>query len=192
MSHKGCEGVNKRVVDELAALQMAEVSATRTLQPFNFSAVDVDDRPLREPEWVIRGGSTMADLNTRAAQLLQHITRQMHVDEVLPNFLALARVAENPNEIVATPVAKAGDNTLRITWSKDCARAKVNVRLLLKVHPFSILPRTSVHIPVTLERIAGVGPSQILHLDRLYTVPVTDRPRRVVAPAASEGGDSTT
>ncbi|MGE5674901.1 MAG: hypothetical protein ACM3XM_13680 [Mycobacterium leprae] len=175
--------MDKRTAVELAAAQMAEVAATRTLQPYNFREVDVDERPVRDPEWVIRGDDTMADLNAQAALLLLQATKQAHVDEVHPNFLALHQVAENPNEIVATPAAKEAQNTLRVKWSKDGSRAMVNIRLLLKVRPFSIPPRVSVHIPVTLEHVEGAGPSQILHLDRTYTVPMVDRPARVAPPA---------
>ncbi|MGE5674553.1 MAG: hypothetical protein ACM3XM_11830 [Mycobacterium leprae] len=160
----------------MAARQAAEMTAAaRAVTPFSFKEVDVDSRPVRDPVMVVRGGGMMGVLNASAVQLLLQAALEAKLSVVRPTLLALHQTVENEYELTATPVDKPADNTVRVAWSKDGSRAQVNLRLLLKVRPLGIPERASAHIPVTLERVEGIGVSLVLHTDKIGLEKITER-----------------
>ncbi|MGE5673266.1 MAG: hypothetical protein ACM3XM_05215 [Mycobacterium leprae] len=157
---------------EAARLAAESVAAARMSQSFDFTTVPEIERALA-PELMIRGSGYTAVFSAKATELLTKASTERHLGPHAPH-LALGRDAANPDDLIATPAASAGPDTLPVSWSNPKAPA-VNLRKLFALRPFNVAPSQQAHVPVSVDEVEGAGAALVFHLGKTY---LTDASKR--------------
>lgn len=144
-------------------------------QPYNFDSVRLVTRNMNPSELVVQYGSYTGEFSAMGLADLKELSAQLGIGTDRPDLLEIQRYGTK-GDVAARPVRDRTPSCLKIKWSKDNKKARVDLGKLLMLQRLPMQKRTRAHIDISVvDDAPGAGRALVFHLSSAAVRPVEKR-----------------